>query len=163
MSIYISIFLTALIYNINFRKNKNDIYIASKTHTTLAASSIDTIDNSIYNSFYIIVRIGGYIIIFSLIANIINYFFKDITVLSTLIIGLFEMTNGIFSASMLDCSIYVKMSLMCIICVFGGICTTLQTYSIIHEHKLSIKKYLISKTLTASIATVIFYITSLLI
>lgn len=156
ITIYTSIFLTALAYNINFRKKFSHKNIKNTSTTKLIASSIENIDNSIYNSFYIIIKIGGYIILFSLIASIINYFFTEKTVISAMTIGLFEMTNGIFSVSQLNCQTFIKMALMCSLSILGGICTTLQTYSIIHDYNLSIKKYVISKLLTTVISICIF-------
>lgn len=156
--IYLSIFLTALLYNIDFKSNITKYTLNNNYNTKLLTSSIETIDNSIYNSFNLLIKIGGYIILFSLISNIINYYVNSPSILSTFLIGLLEMTTGIFNTSMLKYPTYIKMSIMCILCILGGICTTLQTYSIIYTHHLSIKKYIEAKIITASIATILFTI-----
>lgn len=156
--IYTSIFVTALVFNINYRKQIEFSGNTNSTTSKILPNSIETIDNSIYNSFYIIIKIGGYIILFSLITNLINHFLVEKNILSVVIIGLFEMTNGIFSASQLNCTPYTQMTLMCSLCILGGLCTTLQTYSIISEYNLSLRKYIISKFATTFIALLLFNI-----
>ncbi|MBQ4068127.1 MAG: hypothetical protein IJC76_02635 [Lachnospiraceae bacterium] len=156
--IYTSIFITALIFNINYRNKSHYAPTANHTSNKLLSNSITTIDNSIYNSFYIIIKIGGYIILFSLITSLINNFLAKKNIFSVVVIGMFEMTTGIYSASLLNCSTYSQMVIMCCLCILGGLCTTLQTYSIINNYNLSLKKYIISKFTTTFIALLLFSI-----
>ncbi len=131
---------------------------------------------SISNGISTILLIGGFIIIFSIIINILNqtgfldfftYIFKSLFEIiglkedftSAIITGLFEITNGIQLISNIPNK---KLSINIIITAFllglGGLSIFLQVLSITSKTDLSIKPYIIGKLLHSIFASIYTYI-----
>ncbi len=116
-------------------------------------------ENIIMKSFEILLLIGGYVIIFSLLANVILSlpFNKNI---STILSGICEITTGINLITSKTCTL--NYELKCIfssaICGFGGMSALIQTYSGIKESGLSLKKYLFQRILCALLSGLICFI-----
>lgn len=169
--------LSAIIVGIIFRfwkyndKNVIDyscISLKESTSLKIQPSTIDIFINSIKNSVQTILHIGGFIIIFSVILsilkstgilNVIAYLLSltgiPETYSTTLIYGLFEISNGI---NLLK-NIY-QPNILCLIIVncilgFGGISILFQIYSIISKYRISIKPYLYGKILQSIISIIL--------
>lgn len=114
--------------------------------------SFQMVDNSIMNGFEIITRIGGYIILFSILA----YMIKEITIIPDLIrsslMGVFEITTGISQISASSMTNELKIVLITVITTFGGFSGIAQTKSVLQESGLSIHAYLIVKLISSVIA-----------
>lgn len=129
--------------------------------------------SSIYNAISTVMLIGGFVVLFSVILEILNRL-NLINLLSNtfnifgipfnfskgLISGIIELTNGVNIVS----SIHTKaISTNIILCAFllgfGGFSVLLQVLSIISQEKLSIKTYALGKLLQgflASLYTLLF-------
>lgn len=98
-------------------------------------------DNTIMSSFEIITKIGGYVILFSLLANIIQVHTTFPSPVKILLCGILEITTGvrILSESMLSGP--VKLVLGLFIASFGGLSALFQTSSVIKDSSLSLRTY----------------------
>ncbi len=114
--------------------------------------SFQMVDNSIMNGFEIITRIGGYIILFSILA----YMIKEINIipdiLKACLMGVFEITTGISNISISNMSNELKIVLITVITTFGGFSGIAQTKSVLQESGLSIHAYFIVKLISSIIA-----------
>lgn len=107
------------------------------------------LDDSIMDSLKAIAKLGGYMVIFNLIAFIPYLYWKQTTGFQIIYCCL-EITGGI---------IYAKKNLLLIlICLsFGGISCIGQTASVIKNTDLSIKKYVFHK-ITLCLITALYYL-----
>ena len=130
----------------------------------------EVISKSITSSISTILLIGGFIVVFSALISILNAsgvtnfiiylltpFFRilniDISFISGLFTGLFEITNGINIISSINVkNISLNIIFTAFLLGFGGISVMLQVLSIISKTDLSAKPYIIGKLLHASLA-----------
>lgn len=130
------------------------------------------LSNSIQNSIKLVLTIGGFIVLFSVIVSILNsskilngccmflnpflYMLKiPVNYSPSIITGFIEVTNGVNLAA-IDSS-----PLSVIICSFllgfGGISILLQVLSITSQAKISIKPYILGKILQACLSALLMY------
>lgn len=150
---------------INFFKNLHKINSYNKSKHKFSAKtivntsiSINKIDSSIMDGFEVITKIGGYIMLFSILAEIIfniNFINNNI---KYLIIGFIEITNGINKVSLSPLDVDTKIKLIAIITSFGGLSSLAQTKSVINNSSLSISHYIISKILNIAITYILITI-----
>lgn len=109
------------------------------------------LDKAIISSAAILVKVGGYIILFSILANqIISIPLLPLHIKS-FIAAIFELTIGTRSLS--DISVFsyqTKTALILSLSSFGGFSALLQTKSVILSSRLSIKRYFVGKCVSAS-------------
>lgn len=117
----------------------------TKKETSSAASAVTIIDVSIMNGFETITRLGGYILLFSILSACISYYWPLTTFLKILTLGIAEITTGlsVLAASGLPFRIRFLYSMM--LTSFGGLCILAQTKSVLRN--LSILPYLAAKCL----------------
>lgn len=115
------------------------------------ASLIKNINDSITETASILIRIGGYIILFSLITGFLNETIikaPDTSTMRSIILGgMLEITNGLQQLSISQLSTFPKTLLALCLVSFGGFSTFFQTSSILNGYTLSMKKYLLSRIL----------------
>lgn len=126
--------------------------------------------DSIQNSIFSILNIGGIVIFFSVLTSIIknshilnilfSYLPENINIfIQNFLFGLLELTNGIMNFANLN-SKYLSANI--IICSFllgfGGISVMLQTISIIKEANISPKPYILGKIFQGCFASLYTYI-----
>ncbi|MDP4090813.1 MAG: sporulation integral membrane protein YlbJ [Bacillota bacterium] len=115
-----------------------------------------TLKESIDNAIKSTLSIGGYIIFFSVIIDIINYnsyleyiiyyitgsnTMKDF--IKSLILGLIEITKGCQLISLLNVSVYLKCIVISFLLGFSGLSIISQVYSFTYRFpELSVKKYI---------------------
>lgn len=121
----------------------------------------EVIGKSITNSISTILNIGGFIVVFSVIISILkhlnfivllepifSFFHIPTNIAEGFILGIVEITNGIFAISSIPLK---KISINIILTSFllgcGGISILLQVWSIVSKTDLSIKPYIIGKLL----------------
>ena len=159
--IYGSSIISAIIYrsyqNIHDKKvristfNDNSLSFPISENKT-AKLSFDIIDKSIMNGFEIVTKIGGYIILFSILAQIINTIGTSFNLLKSIVMGILEITTGIDQICKLRISSNTKIVLISILTSFGGLSGIAQTKSVLGESRLSIKTYISIKLISALIA-----------
>ena len=152
-----------LTVGIIFRFYKNNYYRNENIVDELDIDNFSSIlTESIFNSFKTTGMIFGFIIMFSIINNIlltsgILKLFPSAIIGS--ILGTCEITNGINYISMIKSSnLTIQLILTSFFLGFGGISVLMQVYSIISKTDLSIKPYILGKLLhglTSAIYTLI--------
>lgn len=152
-----------LTVGIIFRFYKNNYYRNENIVDELDIDNFSSIlTESIFNSFKTTGMIFGFIIMFSIINNIlltsgILKLFPSAIIGS--ILSICEITNGINYISMIKSSnLTIQLILTSFFLGFGGISVLMQVYSIISKTDLSIKPYILGKLLhglTSAIYTLI--------
>jgi sporulation integral membrane protein YlbJ len=155
VSIHIGNLITAFIY-------KKIYSIRTFTKNNYKASSREKLsfsyfDRCLTNTADILVKIGCYIIFFSLpvtlllklpINNILYYF-----TLSNI-----ELSNGCHLLSSININLNLKFTLISSLSAFGSFSVIGQTASVINDNSLSIKKYFFSKIINGLVTLVIAFI-----
>ena len=159
--IYGSSILSAIIY----RKYLNHFNKRKQTYSPLSISSVtsineyqstrfsfDILDKSIMNGFEVVTKIGGYIILFSILAQMINEIGPSLSFFKAIAMGVLEITTGIDQICKIRLDSNIKIVLVSLIASFGGLSGLAQTKSVLGESRLSIKTYIHVKMLSAIIA-----------
>lgn len=163
--LFLIIFGSSIIGSVIYRayKNRHDkrLHICSDTYN-LAPSpsrdyrsekfSFDIMDKSIMNGFEVVTKIGGYIILFSFLAQIINEIGLNYALFKAIVMGILEITTGIDQICKIRMDNNIKIVLVSVLTSFGGLSGLAQTKSVLGESRLSIKTYLLVKLLCAFIA-----------
>ncbi len=133
------------------RKLKN---ILSAAEGTAPISLLDTLDDSILSGLYSIAKLGGYMVLFNLLNLLPRAFLPAVTCAGidtgAVVNGLLEITSGISR-------IGSRAPLIVLLLLpFGGFSCIAQTYSMIKNTDLSLKKYLFHKLALSGI-TLLYY------
>lgn len=143
-----------------FKHKQKSINTLSIQELTSSTTNQDTsikfdfgvLDKAIMDGFEVLTKVGGYIILFSIPAEIIsslstvNYFIKVIS------LGLLEITTGINHIANTSLDLNTKIILIVTITAFGGLSGMTQTKSVISNTKLSIVTYFKNKIVHMLIA-----------
>lgn len=121
----------------------------SKMHPSsrVSCSFSEVLDNCIMNAFFVMCKIGGYIILFSIASTFLLLLPNSLGSLRILLIGATEITTGISCLCQKDFSFETKIVLTLIMTAFGGLSSIFQTQSVIAGSGLSIKTYTFTKLL----------------
>ena len=103
------------------------------------------VDDAIMDGFDVITKIGGYIILFSILAQIILSFDQVNEYVRMLIVGILEITLGIDTIATSCLETGTKIVLILAITSFGGFSGMAQTKSVFADSGLSIRFYLKAK------------------
>lgn len=111
------------------------------------------IDAGITNSFETLIRLCGYIVMFSIMAHMLTQFPLRNTYLTIGLTGLLEITNGIAALSSSGIPWSVQYILTICFLTFGGISGIAQTGSMIQKAGLSLKYYIKTKLILTVLTT----------
>ncbi|QNU65484.1 sporulation integral membrane protein YlbJ [Ruminiclostridium herbifermentans] len=168
-------------YKNNTKITKSNTKISQKLHLELQRmrnSDINTwtlFGESIKNSIYTILTIGGFIIFFSvfinilissgiigkvcsLVPNIVNNLGIEAKTLEGMLCGLFEITTGANLISLASANLKIKLCCISLIIGWAGFSVHTQVMSIISSSDISAKPYIIGKALQGIISAVYTYI-----
>lgn len=120
------------------------------------------VDDSIMNGFETITRLGGYIILFAIIAKMATAHLTTVTILNPFIIGVIEITNGIHALGCENLPLQWQIPVATAIISLGGLSGLAQTKSMIHGTKLSLSCYICKKIILSCISTSLALLYSLL-
>lgn len=148
---YASAFLTSLVFRIRSRRfglppSKPKKEVPEQT------SYGNLLDTSIMNGFEIITRLGGYIILFSILAGIVLQLPAPLRTAAPFLSGLTEITTGIHTISGTTLPLQVKFTAIVCSTAFGGFSTVAQTSCMLNGTGLSIFTYLKGKLVNAAVA-----------
>lgn len=156
LSIYIPIISIILIaFFMLYSANEATKY-TTKT-TFVKRLNLKAVDISIMNGFEIVTKLGGYIILFSILATFVQYIPIHNELLKCMVSGLIEITTGIHMIGNASFSLSLKEVLCCMSIAFGGMSCISQTQSVIRNSFFSIKKYIYHKVLI----TILTFVTSI--
>lgn len=120
---------------------------------TPSNTSVFSIDRCILSGVQNIIKLGGYIIIFSIICSLTRLILKDGYIYAA-ISGILEITTGLGAFSLISLSLK-KLYTVCILSSFGGICTIAQTLCMIRGSHLSIKLYIAGKLINCIVTFIL--------
>lgn len=149
--ILVSNIISSFIIGIILRRRNiptNNKYISKKVN----CQSFGTLlSNSIKKSVNTLLMISGVIASFLIVSSLICYIFNFNDYIRTFIYGLFEMTMGIRSLSLLNILDIYKVMLSSVILSFGGLSIHLQVISILDD-KIRYRNYFIGRIYQATIS-----------
>lgn len=144
------------IYKLHGSNNKQHIL-------TICEKSKNKTANLFHDCFSTLLNISNYILIFSICASIINSIVFIPHFLRKILIGILEITTGAYHISLLNINTSSKITILTGIIAFGGMSVIFQTYEMIQNSKLSIKKYMTEKAISSLIAMSVMYGITLLL
>ena len=109
-------------------------------------------DQAILNGFETLTKVGGYIVLFS----ILLLFAKQLP--HSTLFAFLEITNGIPCILETNFSFEIQFILCLALVSFGGLCSVLQTRAMIQNSGLSIRPYIKEKLITAMVTSFISYV-----
>lgn len=130
-----------------YKNNTITPVLQFKKETSVSAPSSGAgIDVSIMNSFEIITRLGGYILMFSILAACISHYWPFSPILKYLVLGSTELTTGLNQLALSGLPFEIRFLLSMMMTAFGGLCIMLQIRSVL-DKDLSILSCLMAKCL----------------
>lgn len=134
------------------------IRIQTHTNTQALRLGFDTLDSAITSSILNILKLGVYIILFSILATLIRALPIENTIIKCLLIGIAEITTGINYAVEQNLSTSTLVPLILVMNAFGGLSCAFQSSTFLKEGDLSIKKYMYYKILLAVLTFLTWYL-----
>ncbi len=152
IAIYSSNLLTAWIYQVLYASHLNTF----KESYTILQKKRDTIsfkllDSSLMDTITLIVKIGGYIIFFSIILSCLSLVPLQTTLVHTFLLSTVELANGVELLSSSTYTMATKFVMLSTLTAFGGFSIYAQTASILSTTNISCKSYFISKIINGII------------
>ena len=129
-----------------------------KKETSTASSFGTIIDVSIMNGFETITRLGGYILLFSLVSAVIKHYNFFPTQIQLLLSGSAELTTGLHQLAGSTMPFPFKYAASVGLTAFGGFSILAQTRSVVSK-QLSITPYICAKLLNTLICILLVHIT----
>lgn len=134
----------------------------SKKQTSSAENIFQLVDVCIIDNFLIMIRLCGYMILFSIFCKAVFLFLPEsLSKTAPLIYAVFEITGGLSMISELSPGIF-RTALGIGTLTFGGFCCIFQTNSVIKDTALSLKKYVFHKILITLLALAFFLVDTVL-
>lgn len=139
-----------------FREKKTEAL--QKNTASRFQLDMQIVDAGIISGFESLIKICGYIVLFSLTSRFLNLLWTDNSIIALLIKGNLEITNGITLLSQSNIPDDEPLYLFAIqFLSFGGISGIAQTASIIKPSGLSVRDYVIGKILLTVLLLVICF------
>lgn len=166
-------YASSIIIGIFLIKKEDSIYISNCIPSSTTQILIgEAIKKSIEDSVFTLLTLCGYIIIFSILISIIknsSIFLLISSLIATLLntskelisavlLGILEVTNGASLIKNLDISLTYKLCMISFLTSFGGLSIIAQTSSFFSKHNISFKKYFTLKLLQGFISFFIMFI-----
>lgn len=115
-------------------------------------SLIEILDQSILHGFTVLAKVGGYIILFSILADLLEYLLPFSSGIKAVIAGILEITSGAERIAGASFSTEPRMLLLVACSAFGGLSSVAQSASVLTGTGLSLRRYIFAKLRQALIA-----------
>ncbi|WP_288175497.1 nucleoside recognition domain-containing protein [Sporofaciens musculi] len=129
------------------------VYITSQD--TLSVNGRDSLDTCIMNGFETITRIGGYIILFSILFSFAELIIAKSVAVTALLLPTLEITTGITMICSSPLSLNSQIILALALTSFGGWCAAAQTRAMIMDTSLPLGPYIAEKLITALVTSLL--------
>lgn len=144
--LYASNFLCSVLFRVYYKRfGTVEAQSVTQKEISTPAPLMELIDISIMNGFESITKLGGYIILFSILAGLT----QKMTFLSQgiryIFLGMIEITSGIQSIADSPWPFSLKYSVILAVTAFGGISSIAQTKCMIQKTKLPLTGYITAK------------------
>ncbi|WP_310605325.1 hypothetical protein [Anaerosporobacter sp.] len=158
--VYLSSMISSSLYRfVNQKRKKKHSTTVYNTNSISIAECIDetplsmtTVDHCILDGFTTITKVGGYIIMFSVLTQILSTLLEHFGIARFLLLGSLEITTGIYLIASSTLDIAKKIVLTITITSFGGFSSLAQVGSVIENSGLSLKTYLHYKVINSLFA-----------
>ena len=157
--IYLSSIISASLYRILTRvQRKKHVIIPNSSSVSIAECvaetplSMTTVDHCILDGFTTITKVGGYIIMFSVLTQVLSGLLETFGPTRFLLLGSLEITIGIYLVASSAMALTKKIVLTITITSFGGFSSLAQIGSVIENSGLSLKTYLHYKIINSFVA-----------
>lgn len=146
--------ITRRIYKMNTTNYMSQGQSTQKRSNTKIRFSFGLLDEAIIDSILLIMKIGGYIMLFSIFITLSLAITNDKWTLLAYGIPLLEITNGL---ELYQSVTNPTLQYLCMIFLvsFGGLCSIGQTSCVITSDKIKVSHYFLQKIITAMIAVII--------
>lgn len=118
---------------------------------------LQILDNCIMNSCETITKVGGYIIVFSILSALLHELPVTGFIWNSLILPSIEITGGIQILCSQTLPFSVQYVLIMAITSFGGLCAVFQTQCMVQNNGFSLFKYITEKLITAMVTSLCAY------
>ena len=139
-----------------YRKNSLLSFCTPKT-SEQEYTSAGLLDFVIMNSFETMAKLGGYILMFSILSAAISHFWYLPAQGKYILLGLIEVTTGLHGLLLSGFSYSLRVLLALCISAFGGFCIMAQTKSVLGK-ELSLHPYASAKCMNAAVTAVLILI-----
>ena len=137
--------------------NKTEVDI-NKTEMNLSKTDWGMIiDNGIMNGFETITRLGGYILLFSILSACISHFWFLPLAGKYIFLGILELTTGLHGLVISGFSYQIRVLLAMCFSSFGGFCIMAQTKSVLGK-ELSLLPYASAKCMNTAVTAILILI-----
>lgn len=153
-------FMCMLFFRFFVYKNRTTMpteKFSPKKEAPISSSLGALIDTSIMNGFETITRLGGYILMFSILSACLCHYWTAGPALRCGAVGILELTTGLSSLLASGIPFRARFLLSMSMTSFGGLCILAQTKSVLSK-KLSLLPYLSAKCLNAAITAAVVLI-----
>ena len=116
---------------------------------------IASLDESILDAFVVITKVGGYMLLFSILSLWIENVLPVGELIKYIGIGVLEITTGGALFARLTMEEWLRGGIFLALCAFGGCSSVAQTASVLSDTDLSVKKYILAKLRQMVIAFVL--------
>lgn len=134
-------------YHFSEREGRGDIGPSCRRGNWIAS-----LDESILDAFVVIAKVGGYMMLFSIIALWMENVLPLEDVIKYIGIGVLEITTGGALFARLPLANWLQGGIFLGLCAFGGLSSVAQTASVLSDTDLSVKKYVLAKIRQMGIA-----------
>lgn len=146
--------IMALYYGIKYKQHNN-----TKKEKIKRASrfriNMQIIDAGIISGFETLIKLCGYIVVFSIIVQIIKLISYNDALIVSLVTGLVEVTNGVVNVGLLDTALDTKYILSMFLASFGGLSCFAQAKSIMYDTDISPMNYMLTKILLSAVTVIL--------
>lgn len=133
-------------------KTSTSVHPLSKVH--YGSETLENlIDKCIMDGFETITKVGGYIMLFSILIALIEYIPYHSVLITSIILPSLEITTGIKILCSAPIRQNTQIASVLALTTFGGWCSVAQTKSMIHATGLSILPYIIEKLITVLVTS----------
>ena len=136
------------------RRGRSFQSLAAEKKTSGSQISFKIVDACIMSGLESILKLGCYIILFSMLARLLMGIPCPFPALTCALVGILEITNGISLTARTALPLWLSFALILGGASFGGLSGFAQTQSMIQDSGLSLSSYLKAKLLTAAFVTV---------
>lgn len=147
-------FIFRKIYCVN--KDLKASEIKEELYMSKFGNERDDFDSCMMHSLEAIVKVGGYIIVFSVLIKVLQYYFSE-SYPVTVMLSFLEMTNGIILLKENIPDPALCYASVIGLTAFGGFCSIAQTKCMIADTGISIIPYLTEKLAAAAAASLLAY------
>lgn len=145
--IYLPLFLYGLLSILKRRWRKSDHRLKAEVYSSTPAPRKEpqSLERILLHSLQVILMVGVYIMLFCILIQFLLHYIPAGSLFPKLLTGTLEITNGIHLLIHLPIDFHQKTALIAGLTSFGGICSILQTKSVLTDTGLSIVHYTIIK------------------